>query len=886
MPNQNEQKKESKITNIKRLFFISLIIFTFTTFVFFFLIQNASVINKLAFIFKDQTGFIVRIGDISLSPVLHGEIRDLNISQPDDGNIFFSIAHADIQGGIDKNFRGEIQKAVLKEPKLSLVVAKGGKKADLSFLNKLPPVEFLEITKGEIHLLLKSEELLIRLNDINLNLSNFSPEKGGKIHLKCRLNAISTKDNKEQGIGHAEGDFVLSRFQPTPLGKGNIRLQLDNFWFKSVSVQNLVLNMSLDMKADEVIIFAAAPVTGSLIYKRNDKDIVFKNMELAPFASYKIKTGQLLAGIKNGMTDFAGAFDISVESTLKGDYPWKASIKALSINFEKAWALFGDFLPAQYNRWSFQGSGAIEAAMEGDYKSDRLSGKGKMALHFKEGGFSSPDGEKAAQGVTGRFIMNIRIPTQAEKGQLDISSEIGVGEFLWGKYYKDFSGKEALILSNGSIHYDSSGSFVFSGNLELADAGRHHYSGFMKKGGWGANLESKDIDLQEFFSKYMRDYLSQNIPTLPDISVKGVSRFNVNLNGSERAFAANGIITISEGYASIPNTLSGAIDLTLPFDIYYPSPHFSAPPANNKQKGHLYIKTLEIASAKIEDLNIPLILSENTLWVPVSLNIPFSGGTLELIHFKGENLLSSSLYFTTGLNFNDIEIGSHIGRFAGIDIPAKLDAGLPEIIYQNESLTMKGKAEIGIFGGKVVIDNMHGRKVFSHSRVIGGDITFERINLSELTNYVGFGRMSGIIQGSLDGMEIEYGQPSRFVLDIESVPTKGVPQNVSVDAIENISILGSGSQGMGVLLKSGMNRFFKNYHYSRIGIICILENDVFTIRGKIHDGGKEYLIRKGFLSGIDVINQNPENNVGFRDMMERINRVFEKKQGTFADKST
>jgi hypothetical protein len=77
-------------------------------------------------------------------------------------------------------------------------------------------------------------------------------------------------------------------------------------------------------------------------------------------------------------------------------------------------------------------------------------------------------------------------------------------------------------------------------------------------------------------------------------------------------------------------------------------------------------------------------------------------------------------------------------------------------------------------------------------------------------------------------------------------------------------------------LKSGLNRFFKDYPYSRIGIRCTLENDNFNIRGKIIEGGKEYLIRRAFLRGIDVVNRDPYNMVSFKDMQERIGRVFQK----------
>ena len=79
--------------------------------------------------------------------------------------------------------------------------------------------------------------------------------------------------------------------------------------------------------------------------------------------------------------------------------------------------------------------------------------------------------------------------------------------------------------------------------------------------------------------------------------------------------------------------------------------------------------------------------------------------------------------------------------------------------------------------------------------------------------------------------------------------------------------------GAATALDRGITRFFKYYPYSRIGIRCVLRNDQFTVRGTIHEGGTEYLVRRGFLRGVDVINQNPDNIISFKDMQERIGRL-------------
>ena len=70
-----------------------------------------------------------------------------------------------------------------------------------------------------------------------------------------------------------------------------------------------------------------------------------------------------------------------------------------------------------------------------------------------------------------------------------------------------------------------------------------------------------------------------------------------------------------------------------------------------------------------------------------------------------------------------------------------------------------------------------------------------------------------------------------------------------------------------------MATFLKELPYSKIGIRASLENDLFRIGGTIHEEGKEYLIKRGSFSGVDIVNQNPDNRISFKDMMNRIKRI-------------
>ena len=67
--------------------------------------------------------------------------------------------------------------------------------------------------------------------------------------------------------------------------------------------------------------------------------------------------------------------------------------------------------------------------------------------------------------------------------------------------------------------------------------------------------------------------------------------------------------------------------------------------------------------------------------------------------------------------------------------------------------------------------------------------------------------------------------------------------------------------------------------YKKIGVRASLENDVFRINGTVMEGGKEYLVKRGRFSGVDIVNQNPENRISFKDMVKRIKRVTAEKGG-------
>jgi hypothetical protein len=809
------------------------------------------------------------VQSLSFSPKLKGEISGLKITRTKDGVLSFHGPHVAFEGKIRGPLRGEIENITLKQPRLLFQLEKK-KKMDLSFLKKLPPVHLLTIEKGEFELSFASSPQVIRLEEINLKIKDFSPEKGGVMNFQSLLHILSNEKGGLEGLGWVKGYINLSSLFPRPSGNGFIEFHIDSGSYHSTSFQNLVFKFPIKLGKEKVDIDSASLTLDSLAYKRDGKVTTLKDVQFQTSFLYDFKSDTISSHVIEGKMSNLGVFQGSFRGTLRGDFPWNASFEATSINFAEVFSLFKPLFPSEYQKWFIKGKGGMETHLEGK----KFSWTGDMVLHFREGEFSSSDGTRAGQGITGKIILKIHSPPSEKKINFELSSEVGEGEFLWGKFYKDFSGERVTFFSQGSFFLNSPRLLKFQSSLDFLGTGKYSLSGSIQREESFLHLNAEKVSHSKMLSIF-KDYLSQSVPFLKSLQLEGDSHMDMRTVIKGGGLSLEGILEIQNDSLKIPDKSFSIdkIDIMLPFDLFYPSPSDPTRKERGKEPGFLRIGILEKGKERLEGLAIPLILSQNNFSIPEDINISLFKGKIKLTGFRGEEILSPSRRFYFGLEIEKMDLASLIQNLAEVDLPGILNADFPVISYQDGILSAQGKAVAGIFEGEVEATNLFARDPFSRSRKINANLSFKGINLEKVSEKIKIGKMTGIIQGFMRNLEIEYGQPSRFILDIESVKTEGIKQKISVDAVQNISILGTGSEGMAGVLSSGIKSFFKEYPYSRIGIQCTLENDKFSVRGKIHEGGTEYLVRRAFLRGIDVVNQNPQNVISFKDMQDRIRRI-------------
>ena len=837
-------------------------------------LQSAFIVNRAAALVAPILRYRIKVETISFSPNLHGKITGLAITPLNDKGPSIFCAQAEVKGTLRNVISAEVEKLVLTGPKFFFRLGAEGKKSDLSTLEKLPPVRLLLIEQGEVDISYGATH--VKLTNLLADVKNFSPQTGGSARFAAAVEVTSQGDQGAVGHGTCEGKVDATGPLNKPKAKGSVSLSVESASIGTTSVQNLSLSTVFDLDATRIVLEPATVNLGSLVMKDQGRTVTVEGYSLAARVSYEFESTRIALESVRGNAPGVGPFMAAFQGALKSHAPWKASLEAPSVNFTQFFSSVKPFLPEEYRTWSIQGAGALEmtgeAPFDGGWKAD-------VKLTFREGGFKSGDESKAGQKITGSVTLKLRSGPEGKKTRFDLALDAGDGELLWGNYYKNFKDQQVRVASQGSYTPNEASYLDGIGTLDLLGTGQYNFSGAIGTDESILKASGRNLAHDRLFSILLQDYLHVTYPRLSDLEIAGKTDFDIQARVKQGRTFLEGRLQVYETVLNLPGLFSvSGVNLSLPFDLVYPS----APPGAESREGEeaqFIIRKLQRGSILAEDLNIPFIVSRNNLRLLKAVDLKLYGGEFHLSRLEGQDLLSTDRIFNLALSLNHIDLALLTEDVLGDRVGGTIDADFPGVVFQaGRWRSTKGQLQAGIFGGVVEVHRLSGQDLFSESRKIGCDIFFRDINLESVTSKITLGKMTGILKGSIANLVIEYGQPARFFLDVESDPTKKASQTISVTAVENLSILGTGSSAVSSVLNSGFHKFFKEYPYSKIGILCTLENDTFSVRGKIHEEGKEYLVRRGWVRGIDVVIQNPDNSISFGDMEERIGRIFRSKK--------
>jgi hypothetical protein len=527
----------------------------------------------------------------------------------------------------------------------------------------------------------------------------------------------------------------------------------------------------------------------------------------------------------------------------------------------------------EWNGWSLAGPIDVSARL------DPVEGGRRVAATatFGQFGFRSPNGDAMGQNLAGTAGIEAHLIPRL---RVNVDLALQGGEALLGKVYLDLA-KDPLDLRVGGTRagpgeYEElllEGGLAGFGRLGIRGKARSEGERWRHQG----RLVLRDARLGPIFRTFLRDPLAASHPDLAGLETEGSAEVDLSFSGSGEAADLDGALRLRLGdlhRGAEPPLLSG-LDIDLPVSYSLGAANPGRPrPSDAARWGRLHLTKARLAGQELGPLEMPVVLVPNHLYLGGTVEASLFGARLALRRIQVDEPISPGFRLNMAARLDGLDLARVAGKNPLLE--GHLDGLLDPVILGRERMTAAGSLTGELFGGRLEVLRVAVEKPFSEGRVIGADVNVDRIDLERFSSALGVGRITGRLSGSMKGLRVAYGQPVAFDLKMESVPAKGVSQSVSLKAVNSISLMSTGSAltGAGITL---MAKFFREFPYEKIGFECGLKNDVFTVRGLIHEAGVEYLVKRRFFTGINVVNGNPDNRIGFSDMLERAKRVTEER---------
>lgn len=544
-------------------------------------------------------------------------------------------------------------------------------------------------------------------------------------------------------------------------------------------------------------------------------------------------------------------------------------------------AFRGKSLP--WPQWILQ-PGSIFADMD-------LSGVGDLAIEatvrwadaavlkgeIEYGGVGLQDREAiwTGQGIRVRTGFEARLDLKGSKIAGKVWFEVPQGELLLDRYYFNMNQDPLKASGRFGLEWTAKRAEADNVTIQLGEL-----LGIRAKAasGWGDRSGLKSVHVQlgpapvdPLYERFLKDPFKIEIPRLDEIKVGGVVSADIRVEAfSEGTHRVLGHLDWDRGRMEWEDAQVRLENIHLKLPLWKESEGLET--AKGPDNGFFIASSVKLPFVPEQPVSATIEAGPNTLSVPSPTFILTRGGTVRVGETSCRDCFQPTRLIRTSFAFNPIHLAPFLpSPWRNLD-KAVMEGNLDPVDISGDTIHINGRLRLQVFGGEILVSNIGAEGLRTPGPKLTGRVDAKALDLARLTEGTEFGKIEGVLQGRIENAVFSRGQPESFDLVLETVKTKGVPQKISVEAVDNIARIGGGTSpfaGIGGTFVS----LFRELPYEKIGVRARLENDVFRINGTIREGGKEYLVKRGGLAGVDVVNQNPDNRISFKDMLKRLKRV-------------
>lgn len=509
------------------------------------------------------------------------------------------------------------------------------------------------------------------------------------------------------------------------------------------------------------------------------------------------------------------------------------------------------------------------------------SGRGPLDvradLRLRDFGFSSAGDtpELAADKLGGHVSIKAKGTLSPRRLRFDVDAGASDFEFLSGVYYANFAGQTVNLRATGLLRgtrLEGLDAFLGGPGLGTIRIGGAMGTAGMRPGD-EIHMEAERMDLGRLWPIAVSEPLGDAHRWIKGSAMRGTARLDARWRRSAPGWTLEGEAEASGLRWERPagGALLEVPEARLPFHVRSPSRGIVPDPrqVDPSRYGRIRISRFQAGSWKGGEVVVEPLIHEGGLRLREPVVIPFYGGAIRVEDLEGSDLLDPG----RRIRFHGHLAGVDLGAFSrGLGLPefhGRLDGEIPEVRIEGDHLHAPGRFEMAVFDGRIAVSGIEVERLFSGLPRIGMDVSARELSLEHATETLDLGRMSGILEGSIRGLVIERGQPEAFFADFSVVDRRGVTRWVSADFVEDIATLFGSGNAVSETLNRGVNRFIRRYRYDAFGFTCSLKNDVFYPRGKIRQGGAEYLMW-GRWNYVRIAIRNPGRGIPFSFLVRQM----------------
>jgi len=568
-------------------------------------------------------------------------------------------------------------------------------------------------------------------------------------------------------------------------------------------------------------------------------------------------------------------------------------------------APFSPFLYALLGKGA-EAAGALRARADIDVASGpggtRL--RAGLGLGLRDGALGSADGWFGVEGLglktSGEVL--VRLPSSgAPKASFSMTTEARGFELLAGGFYGSFKERPVRLTLKGGYDGEQDALRLEGLTLALESVGSLSADGVVSMLSHDPRLDISlgpvEVSNKEAFDFFVRETFRETMPVLAGLEAGGSTGLRLRLLGGLKGLALRGEVRVRGGFLREKEGAGSVRDISmvLPVEIFYPlggaalggeAPRGSRgeEDASARRRGRgnarregvksavgaLHIGEVSWGGIRSAGIDARPVIKANALSFDGDVVVPLLGGRVVLGDIVYSGLLGPAPGLSLHMYIKGLDLKAASALLGLPPFEGDVTGSIPGIKLSGGRLTTDGEIRLRLFGGEVSLAHMAVSEVFSPVPSFRTDVEIKDLDLGALTRVFEFGRITGILEGSIRDLVIASGQPESFFIDIKTVPRRGVPQRISTKALENVSILGTGA--VASVLNRGIYRLFDEYRYSKMGFQAVLKNDELILLGIETQGDKGYIIKGAkFPPKVDVVSHT--ERISFKEMVRRLERV-------------